>query len=73
MEYMIEQIQVYHRLYLSFIFAALFCFGVSGILFVRLDIRSVIRFFTGRQKKSRMKFSFQMDREVILVNTGERI
>lgn len=52
MEYMAEQIQVYHRLYLSFLSGTLLCLGISGILFVWLDIWSVIGFFTGRQKKS---------------------
>lgn len=73
MEYMAGQIQVYHRLYLYFLSGTLFCLGISGFLFVRLDIWSVIRFFTGRKKKNRGHFSFQMDREVILVNTDERI
>lgn len=73
MEYMSEQIRVYHSLYLYFLSGALLCLVTAGILFVRLDIGSVVRFFTGRQKKSRMKLSFLIDREVILVNTDERI
>lgn len=74
MEYVTEQIRMYHRLYLSFLSGTLVCLGISGILFIRMNIWSVIGYFTGRQKKyGKQELSFRTERKVILVHTNERI
>lgn len=77
--YVTEQMEMWHRLYLFLMSGSFFCLCIAVIIFIRLDIWSVIGFFTGRQKKSRRRkngrylSSFQLEWEVMLVHTDERI
>ena len=47
--------ELYHRLYLVCLWGMGVCAAVSAVLFVRLDIRSVLRVLAGAPAKERIK------------------
>ena len=86
MENIAGKIEWYHNLYLACLSGAAVFLALSVILFIRLDIRGVIGFFTGRQaergireleqnggknKESRKHIKPELPKKYIIEKSGE--
>ncbi len=55
MEAVAQKISLYHHLFLGCLIVALICLAAAAALFFLLDIREVIGYLTGRQRRKKVK------------------